>query len=520
MIVPTLAEVTAGYRDTRFLLRLRWRMVRSTRNRVALFLGFGIFALVIYGAINTGTVVRNLASEGIGTAAGVYAVNYVIALDRGELGLIGATALGAALLAALFAPFTGGSVTALFPEDDLTGFRPARMHRYFDSLITTAISSIGFLQLIALTTVGSLLTIGGGRAEGILLVWAIWPILVFVTVAEEWLVELVHRSFGASMRRLIFGLLIFGVALAIMLDPNNGRTIFGLGDQFLAAIEAAADRNFTRVAVTLVVVAALCALLFLLGLIACRSALAKPAAVASVKQNRRLRIPQSTNPHVAVQQMLIAQAIRTTAIRRPLITILILGLPTAILVDSFNVMSTFVVAIPLTVGLSVGVNIFGVLGPAMPWLATMPGLMRSLFVQVIVFQAILITALLCMVWIPATIFGEVDTREVAAITAATIVSGLFTIRSSTDKSVNRPYLARLMNRGDMIAPPLTTIGYTIRLALWSGQLGVLTLTQDGAIRYALVLAAIGIVTVRMYQLHQQWAEPQRQSYIIHQVAAA
>ena len=286
MIVPTLAEVTAGYRDTRFLLRLRWRMVRSTRNRVALFLGFGIFALVIYGAINTGTVVRNLASEGIGTAAGVYAVNYVIALDRGELGLIGATALGAALLAALFAPFTGGSVTALFPEDDLTGFRPARMHRYFDSLITTAISSIGFLQLIALTTVGSLLTIGGGRAEGILLVWAIWPILVFVTVAEEWLVELVHRSFGASMRRLIFGLLIFGVALAIMLDPNNGRTIFGLGDQFLAAIEAAADRNFTRVAVTLVVVAALCALLFLLGLIACRSALAKPAAVASTAQTR------------------------------------------------------------------------------------------------------------------------------------------------------------------------------------------------------------------------------------------
>lgn len=519
MMLPTGAEITAGFQDSRYLLRLRWRMVRTTKNRLLLIVGFVAFLFMLWATSNTGSLIRNFAEEGLGTAAGTYAVNYIIALERGELGLIGAAALGAALLAAIFGPFTGGTTT-LFHEDDLSGLHPSRLHRYFDSLITTAVSSVGFLQLVALTAIGSLLTINGGRAEGILITWSIWPVLVLLTAAEEWAVELVHRTFGARTRKMLFSALLALVAVAITLDPNNGKTVFGVGDFFVAAVEGAAARDLGAVAVTAAVVVALSAVFLTLGLIACRAALAKPIGVDKVRLDRRRLIPQSSNPHIALQQMLIAQALRTSAIRRPLITILALGLPSTLLLDAETVVSIFVVALPLTVGLSMGVNIFGVIGPGMSWMASQPNLLRRLLAQVIIVQAIIITGLFLLVWTPATILGKVDPGYLAAVAAATYVSGIFTIRSGTHKSINRPFLARLIHRGDMIAPPLTTIGYTLRLALWSGQLGVLTMTQSGLIQLAIVMLATSIVIVRIYQLTQQWADRNVQTYVIRQVAAA
>lgn len=516
---PTWTEVVRGARDTRLLLRLRWRLVRTRRARLGMWLGLVALTGGVLLAANTGAVVRSLAEGGRQSAAGTYAVNYVIAFDRGELGLIGATALGAALLASLLAPFTGTSVTGLATEDSLAGLRPARLHRYFDSLVTTAASTVGFLQLFVLTAVGSLLTLSGGRIEGLVFMWSIWPFLVLLSVAEGWLVELVHRSVGGVARRLMLLGVLSGVVAALVLDPDHGRSLFGLGGHFVATIDAATAHDWPRIASAVAVLTVLSAGLLAAGLLACRSALGKPAG-AAVVVDRRVLVPVSARPGIAMTQVLLAQVWRTRSIRRPIATVVVVGLPAALLAPSFNVMSTFVVAIPLAVALAAGVNFFGVIGHAMPWLASQPGLMRMLLWQVMAVQVLLMGALVLMVWWPGLLFGILDPGDAAAVAAASLVSILFTTRSATHKSLTRPFLVQLGSRSDMIAPPLTTVGYTLRLGLWSGQLGVLVLTQDGLLQLGLVGAAVVVVAVRTLQLGRRWADRDVQSFVVRQVSAA
>ena len=125
-----------------------------------------------------------------------------------------------------------------------------------------------------------------------------------------------------------------------------------------------------------------------------------------------------------------------------------------------------------------------------------------------------------LVWAPVTFGGRIDLGEVAAIAAGTAVSTMLTARSAAHKSVNRPFLVRLTNRGDMIVPPLTAVNYTMRFALWSGQIGVLVLGQDGWLQILLVTFALAWATLRFLQLFRQWADHNVQAFVIKQVATA
>lgn len=534
-VLPGWAEVSAAARDTSLLLKLRWRLIRSTKSRLGVILGLGGFFLLLGIAANIGTLIREWAAQGMQTAASIYAANYVVALDRGDLGIVGATALGSAMAAAMFAPFTGASMIALAPADDLTALRPTRLHRYFDSLVTSSISTIGFLQLISLTAVGSLLTLNGGRTAGLLFTWEVWPVLVLATVAEGWAIELVHRSFGPVARRSLGLGLAGAVVAAALVDPNHGRTLFGVGDLFSQTLTHAANHQNGLVWAAAGVVLVLGVAIFGLGLVLCRAALAKPAGVSLKARARRRLLPISTRPTVALVQLLLAQIWRTIEVRRPLMTVLVIGIPAALLTgDSTTCAMTMVVAIPLSVALAFGINTFGILGAAMPWLASQPGVMRCLL-RITVGVQIGITVLLSvLVWTPATIVDHVSLGSVAAIAAGTAVSTLFTTRSAAAKAVNKPYLIRLGSRGDMIVPPLTAINYTLRFALWSGQLGVLTLNAGDAhftlaghlfypgvwLQILLVTVALAWTSVRFVGVFRQWTDRDVQAFIVKQVAAA
>lgn len=520
---PALAlvrEVTQAARDTHLLLKLRWRLVRSAPAKAGVWVGLLLFLGGLFLASQVGTIVRSYAEQGIGTAAGQFAVNYVIALNRGELGLLGATAVGSVFIIALFTPFSGATMQALASGDDLAGLRPTRLHRYTDSVITNAASAIGFLQLLTLTGVGSLLTLDGGRPGGLLFMWAVWPALLLLTVAEGWAIELLQRRYGKRTRRLIGLSLLAVLATAVVVDPDHGRTLFGIGDAIAATLASAATGDLAAVARNLAVVLGICVALLVLGLILCRAALRLPAAVAVQRTTRRRLIPVSTRPNVALMQLLWAQVWRTPEIRRPLSIIFIIGLPAVWFSGLANVMTTLVVAIPLAVALAFGINIFGILGPAMPWLAAQPHLMRRLLGFVVTLQIGVTLTLAVLVWAPGTLAGRVDLGDIAAVAAGTVASTLLTTRSAAHKSVNRPFLVRLAARGDVIVPPLTAINYTFRFALWSGQIGVLIMTRDTALQITLVGVVCVWTALRFWQLARQWKDRDVQAFVIKQVAAA
>lgn len=520
-LLPPLADVRHAARDTGLLVRLRWRLVRGVGPRLLVLIGLAVLVGVLAAASNVGRAIWILAGAGTSTTAGQFAANYVMALERGELGVVGAAALGAAVAASLFSPFTGAASLSLASPDDLTGIRPARLHAFFDSVVTTSISTIGFLQLFGLTVVASLLTLDGTGTVALLLAWLVWPCLILLTVALVWGIELLHRVTVRTLRRAAGTGIVVTAAAAIVAVQAEWSPLFGLGGAFAYTLREIAHGDFGRAGLALGLCVASSAGLFLLGLALCQAALCRPARTSTLRRVTHRRT-LAVRPQLALLQILVRQMARTVEVRRPILAVVILGIP-AVWVSGGDrlVMTTLVLATPLAVALAWGVNAFGVLGSAMPWLASQPHLLRWLLWMVTGIQVMVVAVLAILCWAPPWVAGVVDSRDIASLGAGLAVSTAVTTRSAVAKAVWRPYLTRLGEGGDVIVPPLAATNYALRFALWGGQFGVLVLAQsDPALQVGLVCAALVWSSARFAVLLGQWRSREVQAYVVATVAAS
>lgn len=522
-VVATPAALRAGASHTGLLLRLRWRMIRTIRSRIMVVLGLAVLFAAMFASSSVGFMVRRIAEQGTDSAMSQFAVNYILALERGDFGGVGALALGSAVAASLFSPFTGAANLSLAPGEDLAGLRPARLHRYFDALVTAGVSTIGFVQLLTLTAVASLLTLGGGRVGGMLFTWAVWVPLLLAAVAEGWAIEWLHRRLGAKARRSVLAGLATILGAAILLDPAHGRTLFGLGTVYSRTLRAAGEGHIGTTITAIAVLTAVSVGLVFLGASVCQAALALPAVpVAGTKDRKRL-IPISRHPQIAMFQILVSIVVRTGEIRRPIGTVLLLGIPAVWITSSGGqTMSTLVIAIPLAVALAWGVNCFGIIGPGMTWLASQPHVMKRLLTLTTLIQIGATMGVALLVWGPPLVFGRADLGSVATVAAGLAASAAMTTRSAASKAVRKPLLARLGTRGDVIVPPLTAINYTLRFALWGGQVGVLVMGQGAnrQVQGALVVTVLAWTTARYIQLLWQWRDRTTQARVVAAVSAA
>jgi hypothetical protein len=161
------------------------------------------------------------------------------------------------------------------------------------------------------------------------------------------------------------------------------------------------------------------------------------------------------------------------------------------------------------------VNIFGVIGPGMTWLAVHPNVNRMILGVAVAIQLFIITVLSVGVWGPALVFGVIDLRTAASVAAATTVVALITIRSAAAKSVHRPYHVNLSQRGDQIVPALTSINYTLRFALGGGLVGIVVLTAQSLPFQLGAVAGVAIwTTYRFIALARFWASRSVQARVI------
>lgn len=517
--LPRPTDLASGLTHSLLLLRLRWRMIRRPAGKAAVWVGLGLLFLLILGASNIGQVIRYVAeSDGDRTAAGAIALNYMFAFQRGEFGGLAAIALGSAVGASLFSPLTGSANLSLVSPEDLQGLRMPRLHRYFDSLFIHSLSTIGFLQIVSLTAVASLITIdGNSRTYALGITWAVWAVLILFTAAEGWLIEITYRRFGIRTRRILGLALVAAIAAALMFDPNHGSTLFGLGNLYADVLQ----QNLSVPGwVPFALLAAVGGGLLVAGATLCNAALARQAVPVTVHQKVRVK-PLSADGDKALRQLVWRQLIRTSEVYRPIAVIVFVGIP-AVWITQGNVatMTTLVVAVPLAVGLSWGVNFFGIIGPGMTWLASLPGVMRRLLdvgARVALGTALFIAV---VIWAPAVAVGMVPLSAGAAVASGAVVSTVLTTRSALAKAVHRPFLARLGNRGDTVVPPLTAVNYTMRFALWSGQIGVLVMSQSSAaLQGILVVTLCAWAAVRYLMLRVQWSSRERQADVTALVAA-
>jgi hypothetical protein len=517
--LPAPGEVGAAVRETVFLMRLRWRFMRTRKNR-ALFLLAGLaFFFATFTAAQAGTMVRRTAEQGIDSPSGAFAINYIILLNKGELGALGATVIGSVFFIAVINPFLGASVQALFPVDDLAGLRPSRLHRYFASLVANVVTVGGLFQLIMLTVLGSLLTLDGQRTGGLLFLWSMWPVGILLATLVAWTVEWIQRRYGHRTRLCIGAILGAVLGTALALDPNHGSTLFGLGNTVVASVRSAAVGNTTVVAYSLACASLAAVVLFVAGMVACRSALALPDVTPPATRARGRLIPMSQHPTLALIQTVVAQVHRTPSIRRAMRTVIVLGGVAVWVAQTENLLMTLVVAVPLMMALDFGSNAFGILGPAMPWLASQPNAMKRLFWIVAGTQVGVTVTIGLLLVVPPALAGKFTGEQIVDLCAGFLVSTVLMSRSAMHKSINAPALVRT-GRSDPALPPTRLVNYALRYVCWSGVGAVIVMGAPTRTQVALVALVVCWSLLRYVRLSQRWRHPATQAAIIAQVAAA
>lgn len=514
-------EMRQGWAATRLLVALRWRMVRSRPARMAIFVGLAMVLFGVLLAINLGYAVQ-LATQQGDTVSGIYARVWVRSLQGGSMAGIGALAVGGAVLVAFFAPFTGTSTLALAPLEDLEAIRPPRAHRFFDALLLNAVSGIGVVQMLALTAVAGLLTIDGARLPAFTFTWSVWMFLIVLTTAVGWSLEYVIRKHGRVRRNLIGLGALAAVALAVALDENHGATLFGAADVYTYVIRLGVGGWSMGIAIAIGLMLACSAALVVAGVQATRMALRLPAPSLRVSRRHRSGKVRALPPSLLGLLLLVRTIVRTTECRRPLIAVAVVGLPAMFFLGlDENVEIAVALAIPLTVALAWGVNVFAVLGTGMPWLASQPHLLGPLLRAAAALQFLTTSVLLFLMWFSAEIAGKAPPGVGVRLVVSGLISTLLVTAASAYLAVFRPRRTRLSGRGDSLVPPLTALGYLGWLVLLSAYAPlVLSLPASPEQTMMLLGAAVVLAFAWLAFVDVGWRTPRVRAKVVETVGAA
>lgn len=513
------SDVRTGARDTYLLVLARWRSVRNPAARWGIAFGGIILLAGVFLASNTSAIVKALAAQGLDSTGGLFAITWILALQRGELGDVGALTVGGALIAAIFAPFTGSSTLSLAPAEDLQGVRLARSHRYFDSLVINCISGIGLLQLLALSGITSVLSLAGSKGPAMLLTWMVWLLVVILTTTIGWSLEWVLRKWGKGVRR---GLGVAGVIIIVGLviaDTDSARSLWGIGTPYASLIRGAADGNVTLIVLAAVTLSLTSLGLLVAGLYATRQALAHPAPVPALGKRRRgIRLPK--DPTALMTRLMVTTLLRTPECRRPIIGILAIGVPALTFIPlTENLETAVMLAVPLAVSLAWGVNVFAVLGPGMTWLTSQPALITKAPRVAAYIQFLVTVALIVVLYLAAEFSGNAGPGAGQRLLVGALITGALSAAVSVNLSVSRPLRARLSGRGDSLVPPVTSLNYLFRLLFLACMPAFLVMATGTTYQlfYVINFLVLGFAGIAWAEL--KFRKPQVRSRIVAEVSA-
>lgn len=513
-MTDAFADVLSGARDTGMLLRLRVRMMRSLAVKIMLAVGVLLLLVSLFVAMNLGFA-ATLAAQEQELPLGVFARSWAGDLADGRLMSVGVFSVAGCLMAALFAPLTGATTTSLVPTEDLLAIRPSVSHRFFDALIINAVSGLGVLQLLTLTSIASLITMDGLRTPALLASWAIWVLLICTMTAWGFTLELLTRRLGRATKWGLAGGVILIVGVAVLLDPLHGATLFGLGDLFVRALRLGVHGwSFASALLPLVLVAVSLAVV-VCGATVTRIALGIMPPPARTRAARPVKV---TSKRFLGLALITARLLwKTPEVRRPMASLMFVG--TILIVFApmdTNILFSVIAAVSLSMSLAWASNFFGLLGTGMAWLASLPGVMRRLpAVHMAVFMGLGYT-LLGAITLAGALAGKVDARAALLLTSCGGLSLAATGSVSLLLSVWNPKRARLSGRGDALIPPLTALGY-LGLILIVGPMPVFfLLLSDFApvILMPSIASLAAVVVVSLAAATWAWRSPLRQSRVI------
>lgn len=486
--------IASAFKDTLTLMNVRYQIIRETKGKIGLWAFIIMIAFGVYLTSYTGQLIKIMANSQSSNleAAKIYATTYLNSYLNGHIGGLVATTLGLAIISVMIAPFTGASATSLISHHYMVGVRANMRHRFTDSIVTQFVSSISLLQLLTLTSVASLLTIDGGRKEGILYAWASWPVLVILSTMFVWLAEYLYRKFGEKKRLAMLSIALGAIALVVYYNQEQAVTVFGIGTAYADIIKGFHTFDLFTQVLSFGILIGLWLLFAFCAYKMSQVALSHPDIFAKqVKKEKTISSRKaSALPLVEMCHLALMQVWRNIEIRKPIMMTAGFSIVAMwMLAYDSSLLATLVFVIPLMISLSWGANIFGILGNGLPWIISKPFSMRSILWVFGGLQLVMVLTLASLTLIPVVVFGKIDVDTAASFIIAVFGCSVVMTRSAISKSVYSPHPYKSGYRGEPILPPATLIAYTFRFVMWSGMLGLIVFTMND------ILIQLGLVLV-------------------------
>lgn len=504
-------RLISGFADTFTLLAFRWQTIPKRRYKIILGTVFVIGLFFLYMSASTGSLLISAATmpEGyVSPQTRDLAITYLKSFSNNELSVFVSGVLGATVAMIFVTPFSGYSLGGIISSRDLSTVKANDNYKLSDSLIVQGVSSLSILQLLSLTFLSSLLTIEGGTGIGVVFGWCAWIALVVFTVSFMWSIEYVNRKYGFKTKLGIILGLVGLIVVAVLVDPFHGTTFFGLSPLYVNVIQSLGT-SFTGAQIFLsfaVIVSLIVIFSLVINFVGGKTlTYVEPVMFKKGKQGKINILTQ--NERVSFTRLMLVLIFRYKVVWRPvLITTVMAALFVVILGNSNNmVLASFIVATPLVVSMSFGVNLFGVLGSANIWLVSLPEWRRTALYRLVSVQMLIMGISYGMLFIPALILEKFTLGEIVhalpAALAIMVVMSLF----SVIKSLKKPIKYVPSSRGDSILPPVTMLSYMLQLVVLGGIFGGGIYAMGDALQQWGALACITIVAYFIFvRVNRQW----------------
>ncbi len=464
-----------GVWDSLGILTFKWNSVRPKRTRwwllVVLFIICGLLVLTAY----SGTMVRDLVSlvgnnpQSQSTQQTILIWLNIFLAENASLAMSGI--FWALVISILLIPLIGYSFASIVPEGDLASIQITEYHKIADSILLQFANSIAFVQILVLTAISSLLTIGtDAPGLGIVAGWSLWVIAVFLTVLSAWVFEYLYRRFGLVSKLISFG--VIGVIALILILGFNSQTstFFGLGGAYAQLVQGMTFEHpegfFAVMGCSLIIIILLC---IAISWTATRTLQIQERP----KKKDKSRILMSRlglvkfNKVNGLTQFFLRLLTRQSNIWRPLL--LSTGFAVVMTIVFFNfytILFTLSMLIPVMITLVWSINIFGILGSGSTWLVSLPGAKYQLLKSVRTVQYIIVVAITVLITLTAFIFYQPSIKSILDFAIGTVCATLVMTQFALEKSVYSPHRYRVHIRGESVLPPNKAFGYMIVLFFW------------------------------------------------------
>lgn len=460
------AVAKSGIASTALLARLRWRMIRVPGARTAIIAAIFLFVSATSIIANFGFALAAVAQDP-SSPANPLARDLLQQLADGRIEGIASITLVTVLSIAVFGPFTGTGTVSLAPSEDLMGMRPARAHKYFDSLAINAASGLGILQLLGLVGLNSFLTLDSHRLPGILMAFVSWSVLIALMTAMAWTIEWVVRRFGRWQRYLIAALVSGSAAATYFGSPDQASNLFGAGHWYVSLLRG---EDYSLIPAVLAALALTVGLIYLGLAIFLATDKRLPTVVLTSRPARYRTFP--TTPMLLALRVVVSTVMRTPQTRRPMIAALVFGAPAVLAVDIDQLLAGSIsFAIPLAIALSWPANFFAIIGTGMPWLASQPKVMAFLPKALMLAQFLLTMAVISILTMLAFVSGRADAMHVQEILTQSAFITISVAGVSALLAIMNPIRAQMASRGDALVPPITALIYMVSLLLFTALPG-------------------------------------------------